>query len=91
MRRLVIDIEEEMHNDLEILAGGIRSLRDKIVLDLIQNELEKQKHVIARLKEVERKRQEHLEMLRDHYKESENSNNRNGENDGKNSLNRGQI
>ncbi|MBT4824333.1 hypothetical protein HN695_00140 [Candidatus Woesearchaeota archaeon] len=78
MKRLVVDIEEDMYEHLDILSGGIRNLRDKIVLDLIQSELEKHKHVIERLKDAEKRKQKELEMLREHYaKESDNDKNNN--------------
>ncbi|MFH1439290.1 MAG: hypothetical protein ABIG89_01910 [Candidatus Woesearchaeota archaeon] len=77
MKRLVIDIEEEMHEDLEILSGGIRSLRDKIVLDLVTSEIEKQKHVIMRLKETEKRKQDELRLLRAHYEKDDRGNEEN--------------
>lgn len=71
MRRLVIDIEDETYTDLDILSGGIRSLRDKMILNLVQAELEKQRYVIARLKDVEKRKQQHIELLKAQY-ETEN-------------------
>ena len=78
MKKLEIEIEEDISEQLDILSGGIRTLRDKIVLDLIQSELNKHKHVIERLKEAEKRKQKELEMLREHYsKESDKDNNNN--------------
>jgi metal-responsive CopG/Arc/MetJ family transcriptional regulator len=67
MRRLVIDIDEAMYEKLDILSGNIRSLRDKIVLDLIEEELEKQKYVIERLRNAELRKQDEMKLLRKHY------------------------
>ncbi len=67
MRRLVIDIDEAMYEKFDILSGSIRSLRDKIVLDLIEEELEKQKYVIDRLKLSELRKQKELNQLKNHY------------------------
>lgn len=80
MKRIIIDVEDELYTDLELLAGGLQSLRTRIVVDLIKTELDRQKLVVEKMREVEKKKQEHLDLLRKRYlKESENDNNDNGE------------
>ncbi|MFH1439384.1 MAG: hypothetical protein ABIG89_02385 [Candidatus Woesearchaeota archaeon] len=68
MKRLIIDIDEELHEKLELLSGGIRSFRDKIVVDLLNKEVEDKKDIIEKMKEVMRKKQMYLDNLRGEYK-----------------------
>lgn len=72
MKRVIIDVEDDLYTDLELLAGGLQSLRNRIVVDLIKIELKQQKDVIEKMREVEKRKLAHLELLRKRYlKESE--------------------
>jgi hypothetical protein len=62
-RRLVIDVSEDLYYDLELLAGGMKSLMNKIVIDLINQELKSKEQSLNRMKEIEKERLEHLDKL----------------------------
>ncbi|MBI3031845.1 hypothetical protein HYY69_00045 [Candidatus Woesearchaeota archaeon] len=50
MKKITIELEDSLYDDFNVLTSSIEKIREKLIIDLIKQEVEKYSEVIKRLK-----------------------------------------